>query len=298
MNSPRFGYLLTAMVTPFDADGALDLDSAVALAKYLTGNGSDGLVVAGSTGEGTALSDDEKCALIAAVSEAVTVPVLAGTTFANTEASVALTAKAASLGAAGILATTPAYVRPSQSGIAAHLGAVADATTLPVMLYDIPARTGRKIAPATTIALATRHANIVALKDASAEMVPAATVKATLGAAFDLYSGDDGLTLPFMALGASGVVSVAGHWAGPEMADMVRSAFSGDWERARSINAQLFDSYTFESTETYPNPVPAKAAMRALGFAVGQCRQPLGAADETIDAQAQSVVRSLLAARG
>jgi len=297
MSTPRFGHVLTAMVTPFAADGSLDLTAAAELARFLTTNGSDGLVVAGSTGEGTALSDDEKCQLIEAVAHAVSVPVLAGTTSSNTEQSVTLTKRAKALGAAGILATTPAYVRPSQRGIVMHLGAVANATDLPVMLYDIPARTGRKIAPATTIELAHSYANIVALKDASAEMVPAATVAASLGAGFDLYSGDDGLTLPFMALGAVGVVSVCAHWAGPEMSAMVRAAYAGDWGAARAINARLFASYAFESTETYPNPVPSKAAMRTLGLAVGQCRLPLGDADEFIDAQADVVVRELLAAR-
>jgi len=298
MHSPRFGAVITAMVTPFSADGSLDLDAAASLARFLAANGSDGLVVAGSTGEGTSLTNDEKCALIAAVAEAVTIPVLAGTTSSNTADSVALTARAHELGASGILATTPAYVRPSQQGIAAHLGAVAEATTLPVMLYDIPVRTGRKIGAATTVAIVESHTNVVALKDASGELVPAAGLKATLGDTFDLYSGDDGLTLPFIALGACGVVSVASHWIGPEMNAMVSAATSGDWARARALNAALLPSYVFESSDMYPNPVPTKAAMRALGHAVGQCRLPLGPSDDTLDAQAQSLVNGVLSNRG
>ena len=298
MQTPRFGAVLTAMVTPFDESGALDVDAASALARYLVDSGSDGLVVAGSTGEGSSLSDEEKFTLLRAVAESVTVPVLLGSSSSDTAKSVSLTAQAAVLGAAGILATTPAYARPSQRGIAAHLGAIAEATTLPVMLYDVPPRTGRKLASATTVALVREHANIVALKDASAEMVPAAMTKAALGDGFDLYSGDDGLTLPFMAIGAVGVVSVAAHWAGVEFKEMVGAAAKGDWDEARRVNEKLFASFTFESTESYPNPVPAKAAMRALGLRVGQCRLPMGDADEVIDAQAARIVSKLHSARG
>ena len=298
MQTPRFGAVLTAMVTPFDESGALDVDAASALARYLVDSGSDGLVVAGSTGEGSSLSDEEKFTLLRAVAESVTVPVLLGSSSSDTAKSVSLTAQAAVLGAAGILATTPAYARPSQRGIAAHLGAIAEATTLPVMLYDVPPRTGRKLASATTVALVREHANIVALKDASAEMVPAAMTKAALGDGFDLYSGDDGLTLPFMAIGAVGVVSVAAHWAGVEFKEMVGAAAKGDWDEARRVNEKLFASFTFESTESYPNPVPAKAAMRALGLRVGQCRLPMGDADEVIDAQAARIVSTLHSARG
>ncbi len=298
MQTPRFGAVLTAMVTPFDESGALDADAAAALARYLVDHGSDGLVVAGSTGEGSSLSDEEKCTLLSTVAEAVSVPVLLGSSSSDTAKSVALTAQAAALGAAGILATTPAYARPSQRGIAAHLGAIADATELPVMLYDVPPRTGRKLASATTVSLARDHANIVALKDASAEMVPAAMTKAALGDGFDLYSGDDGLTLPFMAIGAVGVVSVAAHWAGVEFKAMVSAASKGDWGEARRVNEILFASYTFESNETYPNPVPAKAAMRAIGLRVGQCRLPMGDGDEVIDAQAARIVSELHNARG
>jgi len=297
MNSPRFGALLTAMVTPFDSSGAVDIDASVALAGYLVEHGSDGLVVAGSTGEGSALSDDEKVALFAAVAETVTVPVLAGTSSADTAASVALTRRASDVGIAGILATTPAYARPSQSGIAQHLAAIADATPLPVMLYDIPSRTGRAIHPSTTIELVRTVANIVALKDASGQLAAAAQTKATLGDDFDLYSGDDALTLPFMAIGAVGVVSVCSHWAGDEMSAMIRHASANEWEVARRINASLASSYAFEGSEAYPNPVPAKAAMRALGLNVGQCRLPLGDSDDVIDYAASSLVSTLTAAR-
>ncbi len=297
MVPPRLGTLLTAMVTPFAADGTLDLDAAASLARYVVSQGSDGLVVAGSTGEGSSLSDDEKLDLFAAVAEAVTVPVVAGSTSSNTAQSVALTARVAATGAAGVLATTPAYVRPSQSGIASHFAAVADATALPVMLYDIPSRTGRKVASTTAIDVVTRHANVVALKDASGDLPGAAHLAAVLGERLDLYSGDDALVLPFMAVGAVGLVSVAGHWAGPELAVIVDAATRGDWARARAINERVAPSCAFESTEVYPNPLPAKAALRYLGWAVGECRAPLGPGDDELSRRAATVVDDLVASR-
>jgi len=286
------------MVTPFAEDGSLDLQVAGELARFLVAQGNDGLVVGGSTGEGSALSHQEKLDLVAAVCDAVNVPVLAGTSSSDTAASVALTSQMAALGAAGILATTPAYARPSQRGIAAHFGALAEATPLPLMLYDIPVRTGRKIASATTVDVVRRHANVVALKDASGDLVAAAATKAELGESLDLYSGDDALLLPFLAIGAVGVVSVAAHWAAPEFAALIRSAHTGDWNAARALNARLAPSCTFETSDMYPNPLPSKAALRALGLAVGQCRLPLGASDDVLDQSAKDVVSSLAASRG
>jgi 4-hydroxy-tetrahydrodipicolinate synthase len=298
MAAPRFGYLLTAMVTPFAPDGSLAFDAARDLARFLVEQGNDALVVGGSTGEGSALSDAEKLDLFAAVAEAVNVPVLAGTSSSDTARSVELTAQVAATGAAGILATTPAYARPSQHGIAAHFGAMAESTPLPLMLYDIPVRTGRKVSSATTIEVVRRYTNVVALKDASADLVSAATTKAELGEAIDLYSGDDALLLPFLAIGAVGLVSVAAHWAAPEFAALIRSAHAGDWNAARVLNARLAPSCTFESSDMYPNPLPSKAAMRALGFVVGQCRLPLGVSDDVLDQSARDVVSALAATRG
>ncbi|MDE3044117.1 MAG: 4-hydroxy-tetrahydrodipicolinate synthase [Acidobacteriota bacterium] len=293
MSAPRFGRVITAMVTPFDERGDVDFDVARDVARFLVAHGSDALVVAGSTGEGSSLDDDEKLNLFACVAEAVSTPVLAGTSFANTRHSVALTARVAACGVAGVLATTPAYARPSQAGIEAHLGAVAEATTLPVMLYDIPSRTGRKIHSATTVALAQKHANVVALKDASGDVPMAAHTKSVLGDQLDLYSGDDAMTLPFIAVGAAGVVSVAAHWAGAEFAALVAAALAGDPVRAGAINEQLRPSIEFESSEVYPNPLPTKAMMRQLGFAVGECRLPHAGGDEVLDARAHDVLTQL-----
>jgi 4-hydroxy-tetrahydrodipicolinate synthase len=298
MALPRFGTVLTAMVTPFGPDSSIDFDVATQLAKFLVEQGCDGLVIAGSTGEGSALSDEEKLDLFSCVAQAVSVPVLAGSTSSDTARSVALTGRVAATGVAGVLATTPAYARPSQAGIAAHFTAVANSTNLPVMLYDIPSRTGRKIHSATTVGLVRALPNVIALKDASGDLVEAAHTKAVLGDELDLYSGDDSVLLAFMAIGAVGIVSVAAHWAAPEFAAVVRSVEKGDWEKARECNERLAVSCAWESTEFYPNPIPAKAALRALGFAVGQCRLPLGPSDGACDDQAAEIVASLRATRG
>lgn len=286
------------MVTPFGVDGSVDYDVAGRVAKFLVQEGSEGLVIGGSTGEGSSLSDDEKLNLFACVAEAVTVPVLAGSTFANTQASVALTAQVKATGAAGVLATTPAYARPNQAGIAAHLGAIAESTPLPVMLYDIPIRTGRKIASATTVSLVRSHHNIVAMKDASGDLAAAAHTKSVLGDELDLYSGDDAVLLPFLGIGAIGIVSVAAHWAGPEVAGIVHAAQAGKWHEAQALNERAARSFAFESTEAYPNPMPSKAALRVLGFNVGECRLPHGPSDPDLDAQAAEIVASLKTARG
>jgi 4-hydroxy-tetrahydrodipicolinate synthase len=297
MSEPRFGRVLTAMVTPFGPDGTVDFRVAAQLAQFLVDQGSEGLVVGGSTGEGSSLSDDEKLDLFACVAEAVTVPVLAGSTFANTQQSVALTTQVKGTGVAGVLATTPAYARPNQAGIAGHLGAIAESTPLPVMLYDIPLRTGRKIASTTVIDLVRTHRNITALKDASGDVPGAAHTKAVLGDALDLYSGDDAMLLPFMSVGAVGIISVAAHWAGPEVAAIVRAATKNDWAEAQRFNDLAAPSFAFESSEAYPNPMPAKAALRSLGFRVGECRLPHGPSDPELDAAASEIVASLKSAR-
>jgi 4-hydroxy-tetrahydrodipicolinate synthase len=293
LSAPRFGRVSTAMVTPFDAEGALDLDAARDLARHLAANGSDGLVVAGTTGEAPVLSDDERLSLIAAVAEAVTIPVVAGTTTNDTEHSIGLTRQAAGLGAAGILAVTPYYNRPSQAGLRGHFGAVADATDLPVVLYDIPVRTGRKIAAETVLELVGSHANVVGVKEASGDLAGASELIAAAPASFELYSGDDVLTLPLMAVGAVGVISVAAHWIGVEMAACLEAFVAGDVVGATARNAALLSSYRFESSDRWPNPLPSKAVLRAQGIAVGQCRLPMGPADAELDAAAVALCREL-----
>lgn len=289
----RFGAVLTAMVTPFDDDGRLDLDAAAKLARWLVDNGNDGLVVAGTTGESPVLADDEKVDLWRAVAEAVTVPVIAGSGSNDTRHTVELTKAAEAAGAAGVLVVTPYYSRPSQAGLGAHFRAAAAATSLPVMVYDIPVRTGRKIDNDTLLRVAREVPNLLAVKDATGDPYSSARLLAEAPAGFELYSGDDGMTLPLLAIGAVGTVGVATHWTGALQAEMLASFFKGDVETARRINARLLPSFVFETGDATPNPMPAKAVMRALGHRVGQCRLPLGPAPDGLDAAARRLLADL-----
>jgi 4-hydroxy-tetrahydrodipicolinate synthase len=224
---------------------------------------------------------------------AVDVPVIASTGTNDTAHSVMLTKEAEASGADGVLVVTPYYNRPSAAGLSAHFRAVAEATDLPVVLYDIPARSGRRIGPALTVELAREVRNIVAVKDSTGDVAAAATVVAESPAAFEVFSGDDSLTLPFLSVGGVGAISVASHWAGGMFAELVDSHRSGDVGRATTVNQQLAESYRFESTDEYPNPVPAKAACRALGLPAGQCRLPNAPAPKALDDQARAVIAKL-----
>lgn len=289
----RFGAVGCAMVTPFDAEGGLDLDGAVQLARWLCEHGNDFLVLAGTTGESPVLSNDEKRALWRAVSEAVTAPVVAGTSTYDTAHSVELTKLAVEAGAAGILAVTPYYNRPSQAGIEAHVRAIGGAAGgLPVLLYDIPVRSGRKVDPDAIVRLA-RDGVIVGVKDATANVAGSAALIAEAPAGFDHYSGNDGDTLGLLAVGAVGVVSVESHWAGEIVGEMVAAFVKGDVDHAREVNARLIPSHHFQSTDDAPNPVPAKAMLRTLGLPAGHCRLPMGPDPEGIEDRARRVFNGL-----
>jgi 4-hydroxy-tetrahydrodipicolinate synthase len=280
------------MVTPFDDAGALDLDAAAELARWLQDHGNDGLVVAGTTGEAPTLTESGKLDLWRAVSEAVTIPVIAGTGTNNTWESVALTRQAKAAGAAGVLVVGPYYNRPTQAGIEAHFRAVADATDLPVLLYDVPGRTGRRIAHDVLVRLTNDVTNIVALKDATGDPPAAARLLAD-APDLEIYSGDDSLTLPLLAVGAVGVVGVATHWCAPEMAEMIAAFEKGEVVRAREINTKLLPSYQYENSDTCVFSQAAKAMMRTLGLRVGECRLPLGPAPEGTEQQARVVYAAL-----
>ncbi|MDE3087451.1 MAG: 4-hydroxy-tetrahydrodipicolinate synthase [Acidobacteriota bacterium] len=289
----RFGAVLTAMVTPFDPAGALDVDAALALARHLVSHGSDGIVVTGTTGESPVLTDEETVALWRALAESLTVPVVAGTGTADTRHSIERTRLATEAGVDGVLVVTPYYNRPSQEGLAGHFRAVAEATSLPVLLYDIPVRSGRRIELPTMLELARSGGNIVGVKDASGDLDGAARLVAAAPGGFELYSGDDSLTLALLAVGAVGAVSVESHWAGEEVSHMLAAFAKGDVEGAQMANASLLESHRFQSTPAYPNPLPAKAACRALGLAVGQCRPPMGEAPAELDEMAGAVLAGL-----
>jgi 4-hydroxy-tetrahydrodipicolinate synthase len=293
-DAPRFGRVITAMVTPFDDGGALDLPAAAELARWLVAHGSDALVLSGSTGESAVLTDDEKTALWRTVAEAVTVPVIAGTGSNDTAHSLEMTRRAVDCGVDAILLVTPYYNRPSQAGIYEHFRSVAGAAAaLPVMLYDIPVRSGRRIAIETMLRLGREVPNIVALKDAAADPPTTAHLIVQAPAGFEVYSGDDVMTLPFLSVGAVGVVSVAAHWVGPQFRRVVDAFLAGDLATAIAGHAELLDSFDFESTTEFPNPLPAKAIMRALGLRVGQCRLPMGPSTPELDAQAAKVLAAV-----
>ena len=293
----RFGRVVTAMVTPFNADGSLNLDGARRLAKWLQDNGNDGLVVAGTTGESPVLTDDERLSLFAAVTEAVTIPVIAGTGTNDTAHSVHMTKEATKLGVAGILAVTPYYNRPPQSGIEGHMRAMAASTNLPVVVYDIPVRTGRKIATSLILKLAKEVSNIVALKDAAGNPAESAVLMSQAPAGFELYSGDDGLTLPFMAIGGSGVIGVATHWTGQDHQEMFALWEKGDVDGARRVNARMLESFAFETGDDNPNPLPSKVMMNVLGLQVGEARLPMGPPPAGLEERAKKVLENLRAAR-
>jgi len=239
------------------------------------------------------LTDDEKRDLWRAVAEAVTVPVLAGSGTSDTEHSVQMTRAAEEAGVAGILAVTPYYNRPPQAGLEAHFRAVAASTRLPVVVYDIPVRTGRKIAHEVLVRLAHEVRNVVGVKDASGDPAATARLVADVPESFDLYSGDDVLTLPLLAIGAKGAISVESHWAGELVGRMIGAFQRGEVEEARRLNARLIPSHRFQTGDLTPNPVPAKAMMRVLGLAVGQCRLPMGAAPEGLEDTARKLLDEL-----
>ncbi len=289
----RFGTVVTAMVTPFDDEGALDADAAAALARWLIDHGSEGLVVAGTTGESPVLSDDEKLTLWAAVRDAVTVPVIAGSGTNDTRHSVHLTREAAAIGVDAILAVTPYYNRPSQAGLEAHFTAMAEASDLPVVLYDIPIRTGRKIDSSTILRLLDDVPNIVAVKDAAGDPAESARLLDKGPDSLELYSGDDSMTLPLLSIGAVGLVGVATHWAGPEFGELIAAHAEGDTEQALGVNASLAESCRFETSAEAPNPIPAKAMMRTLGLEVGDCRLPMGPEPAGLEDEARRVYAGL-----
>lgn len=276
-----FGRVLTAMITPFTSGGAVDHETAYRLARHLVDNGSDGLVVCGTTGESPTLSADEKVALFATVKSAVgeRATVVAGTGTYDTAESVELSKRAAEVGADGLLAVTPYYSKPEQRGLVAHFTAIADATDLDVLLYNIPGRTARLIEIPTLAALAEHH-RIVAVKDAVMDIDHTSEVCRTIPG-LAVYSGQDSFTLPMMAVGAIGVVSVISHLAGRQVREMVDAALAGEIERARRLHQLLLPLCWACFMES--NPGPVRSAMNRWWEPVGPPRLPvLDATDATL----------------
>ncbi len=287
---PPFGQLLTAVVTPFAADGNVDFEAFTRLVTWLVANGSDGVVVSGTTGESPTLTQSEDLALYSAAVEAVggKAFVVAGTGANDTRHSVDMTRRAIDVGVDGIMAVTPYYNRPSQGGLIEHFTAIADASTVPVMLYNIPARSGRLIEVETLVELA-GHPRIVAVKDAVENVGFTTRSHALLPDDFSIYSGADLYTLPMMAVGAIGVVSVASHLVGRRIAEMIEAWSSGDAGTALSIHELLMP--VFELCFAEPSPGPVKGALNALWGNVGGLRLPMTPASQPIvDALVAAVV--------
>jgi 4-hydroxy-tetrahydrodipicolinate synthase len=291
---PTFGRVLTAMATPFTESLELDLDGAQRLAAHLVDRGSDGLVVAGTTGESPTLTHDETLDLFTAVVEAVgdRVTVVGGVGKNDTAATVTLAGEAQRRGLDGVLVVTPYYNKPNQRGLEHHFTAVAAAVDLPVLLYNIPSRTAREIEPATLLRLAETVDNIKGVKDAVGDFTKTAWLAARKPADFDILSGDDASLLPLLAVGGVGIVAVASHVVGEDLARMVE-VYESDPGEARSIHFRLLPLLTTLMTAD-PNPAPVKAALELLGLPAGPLRPPLVRCDET----AVAAVREALAAAG
>ncbi|HEY9470539.1 MAG TPA: 4-hydroxy-tetrahydrodipicolinate synthase [Propionibacteriaceae bacterium] len=293
MSHSPFGRVLTAMVTPFlSGDGSLDLDAAEGLASYLVDElGNDGLVISGTTGESPTTSDAEKADLLRVVLDAVgdRATILAGVGTFNTEHTLELAATAAKLGARGLLVVTTYYSKPPQAGILEHFRRVADATDLPVMLYDIPGRTGVAIATETMLRLA-EHPRIVAVKDAKGDLTASSEVIAQSELAY--YSGDDAMTLPLLSIGAVGVVGTSTHFSAPGTKQLIEAYLAGDVATALRLHQQLLPIYT--GIFATQGCILVKAGLKLQGRGVGGLRSPL------IEASSGEVegLRSALAAAG
>jgi 4-hydroxy-tetrahydrodipicolinate synthase len=287
----QLGRLLTAMITPFDAGGAVDVAEAVRVAQFLVERGNDGVVVAGSTGEGNALETDEKLALFGAIKRGLgsSGTVIAGTGGNNTRQSIELTKAAEALGIDGVLLTVPAYVKPTHDGMLAHFGAILDATALPAIIYNIPGRTAANMLPATFTELSRRHANVAGIKESTGDINQFTAIlgqRARPDVTF--WSGDDYIYLPALAIGGHGLISVAGHLCSRELRAMADAFDAGDVDTAARIHHDLAPLITALFTIT--NPIPVKWALGTYGFNVGPCRSPLSAMPDTLKATLEPLI--------
>ena len=286
------GRLFTAMITPFDANGTVDVPEAARIAQFLVDRGNDGVIVSGTTGEAPALETDEKLALFTEIKKKLgkNGTVVAGTTGNNTHHSVELTKQATQTGVDGILAVVPYYSRPPQDGLLAHFGAIAEATHLPVIVYNIPSRTGINMQPETIHELARRHENIAGVKESSGDVAQfTALVRDRAREDFTVWSGDDYFYLPSLALGAYGCISVAAHVCSNELRAMAKAYDDGDIETAGRIHRDLYPLFT--AIFAHASPIPIKWAMNEYGFGAGACRPPMGPMPEAL----KTTLRPLIA---
>ncbi|MGC9933556.1 4-hydroxy-tetrahydrodipicolinate synthase [Priestia aryabhattai] len=270
----NFGQVLTAMVTPFDQNGEIDFNATKMLVEHLITNGTDGLVVAGTTGESPTLTTEEKIELFKCVVEAAAgrVHVIAGTGSNNTQASISLTKLAEETGVDGIMLVAPYYNKPSQEGLYQHFKTIAESTSLPVMLYNIPGRSIVNISVETIVRLS-EIPNVVSIKEASGNLDAMAEIISKTPSDFTLYSGDDGLTIPVLAIGGTGVISVASHIIGNDMQEMINAFKNGDVQKAAAIHRNLLP--IMRTLFIAPSPSPVKAALNLNGIQVGGVRLPM-----------------------
>ncbi|GAA0599343.1 4-hydroxy-tetrahydrodipicolinate synthase [Virgibacillus siamensis] len=270
----NFGQVLTAMVTPFDQNGEVDFNAARSLVNYLIANGSDGLVVAGTTGESPTLTTNEKLNLFQCVVEAADgrIPIIAGTGSNNTRASINLTKQAEQTGVDGIMLVTPYYNKPSQEGLFQHFKAIAGAASLPVMLYNIPGRSVVNMSVETIVRLS-EISNIVSIKEAGGNLDTIAEIISKTPSDFTLYSGDDGFTLPVLSIGGAGVISVSSHIIGNEMQQMVQHFKDGTVQEAGVMHRTLLP--VMKALFAQPSPSPVKEALNMKGINVGNVRLPM-----------------------
>lgn len=288
----NFGKLITAMVTPFDADLNIDYKKSAELAKYLVANGSDSLVVCGTTGESPTLTEDEKCKLLETVIDAVgdKAGIIMGTGTNDTKKTIAFTKKVEKIGADAALVVTPYYNKPPQDAIVEHFRMVAEETNLPIIVYNIPGRTGTNITPQTMLKISAIK-NIIADKESAGDINQAAEIRRITADDFIMWSGDDGMTLPMMSVGAIGVISVASHVAGPQIKAMIEAFEKGEVKKAQEINAKLLPLY--KTLFMTANPIPVKAAMTMLGIDVGGLRPPLFPANDTVKEAVRATMKDL-----
>jgi len=269
-----FGRVLTAMVTPFDSEMQVDYGKARKLARYLVENGSDGIVVAGTTGESPTLTNEERNKLVEAVVNEVgyRAKVIVGTGNNDTFDSMGMTKDAEKTGAHGVMAVVPYYNKPPQEGLYNHFRMIAESTNLPVILYNIPGRSAINM-NAETIARLAQIDNIVAIKEAAGSMDQVSEIRRSTPADFIIYSGDDSLTLPMLALGAHGIISVVSHVVGNELQQMIGAFLGGDLVKATQIHMDLFP--VFKTMFLTSNPIPVKTCLNLMGHEVGGMRPPL-----------------------
>lgn len=296
MGLVNWGRVITAMATPFDSQGQLDEPGVGLLVEHLFRTGSDGVVVCGTTGESPTLSKEERLRLFELTVRAARGrgPVIAGVGSYDTRESVALASAAAKAGVDGLLLVTPYYNKPSQEGLYRHFRTVADSTDLPVMLYNVPPRTGVNLEAATTLRLARDARNVVAVKEASGNLIQATEIVAGAPDGFLVYSGEDALVLPMLAVGAHGVVSVSAHVVGCDLAAMHAAFFSGNVAEAARLHARMLPVVRALFQPTTPSPVPLKAALRLLGLPGGSPRLPLVEATD----RERDIVQQALASGG